>query len=122
MFCSQCGKQLAPDSRFCPSCGTAYTPGNPGAYPPAPAPSSQLMRPRSPRVIAGVCSGIALHYGWDVSLVRLIWVLCVLCAGTGVLAYLIAWIVIPEAPYALPVPTNNQPYTQSPPHTPNQSL
>jgi hypothetical protein len=31
-----------------------------------------------------------------------VWVLCVLFGGTGVLAYIIAWIVIPEAPYALP--------------------
>jgi phage shock protein C len=60
------------------------------------------MRPRHPRVIAGVCSGLALHYGWDVTLVRLILILCVLCAGTGILAYIIAWIVIPEAPYQLP--------------------
>jgi phage shock protein C len=60
------------------------------------------MRPRHPRVIAGVCSGLALHYGWDVTLVRLILILCVLCAGTGILAYILAWIVIPEAPYQLP--------------------
>jgi phage shock protein PspC (stress-responsive transcriptional regulator) len=34
--------------------------------------------------------------------VRLLWVLCVLFAGTGVLAYIVAWIIIPEAPYELP--------------------
>jgi phage shock protein C len=62
----------------------------------------QLTRPRYPRAIGGVCSGLALHYGWDITTVRLIWVLCVLFGGTGVLAYIIAWIVIPEAPYALP--------------------
>jgi phage shock protein PspC (stress-responsive transcriptional regulator) len=43
-----------------------------------------------------------LHYGWDVVTVRLLWVLCVLFLGTGILAYIIAWIVIPEAPYVLP--------------------
>jgi phage shock protein C len=62
----------------------------------------QLVRPRTARVFGGVCSGLALHYGWDVVTVRLLWVLCVLFAGTGVLAYIIAWIVIPEAPYVLP--------------------
>jgi phage shock protein PspC (stress-responsive transcriptional regulator) len=56
-------------------------------------------------VIGGVCSGLAVHYGWDVTMVRLVWVLCVLFGGTGVLAYIIAWIVIPEAPYALPATT-----------------
>jgi phage shock protein C len=98
MFCSKCGAQIASGSRFCSACGTAFTPQPPGTYPQ----HAQLMRPRHPRVIAGVCSGLALHYGWDVTLVRLILILCVLCAGTGILAYIIAWIVIPEAPYQLP--------------------
>jgi phage shock protein C len=62
----------------------------------------QLVRPRTPRVFGGVCSGLAMHYGWDITTVRLLWVLCVLFAGTGILAYIIAWIVIPEAPYILP--------------------
>jgi phage shock protein C len=102
MYCSHCGRQMEADARFCSACGTAWQPA-----PFAQAPfTGQLMRPRYPRAIAGVCSGLALHYGWDVTLVRLIWVLCVLFAGTGVLAYIIAWIVIPEAPYALPQPPN----------------
>ena len=86
------------DARFCSGCGTAW-----GGHGFARAPLfGQLMRPRHPRVIGGVCSGLALHFGWDVSVVRVLWVLCVLCAGTGVLAYIIAWIVIPEEPYLLP--------------------
>jgi len=101
MYCPQCGKQLAPDSRFCPSCGAAYAPVYSGSYPQ----QSRLMRPRNPRMIAGVCSGLALHYGWDVTIVRLILVLCVLFAGTGILAYIIAWIVIPEESLALPPQT-----------------
>ncbi|MCU1321544.1 MAG: phage shock protein PspC [Acidobacteriaceae bacterium] len=105
MYCTKCGNQLTPGSRFCSSCGTAYAPANPGTYPQSHPQQSQLVRPRNPRVIAGVCSGLALHYGWDITLIRLILVLCVLFAGTGVLAYVIAWIVIPEAPYALPQQT-----------------
>lgn len=97
MFCSKCGNPLTPGSRFCPACGNPYTAQNPVSYPQ----SSQLVRPRAPRVIAGVCSGLAQYYGWDLTVTRLILVLCVLFAGTGVLAYIIAWIVIPEAPYAL---------------------
>jgi phage shock protein C len=98
MYCSHCGRQMEPDARFCSSCGAAWQP-----MPFAGAPfTGQLSRPRYPRVLGGVCSGLALHYGWDISLVRLIWVLCVLFAGTGILAYIIAWIVIPEAPYGLP--------------------
>ena len=68
MYCSHCGKQMDAAARFCPACGAAAQPAAlcAGAVP------GQLMRPRYPRVIAGVCSGFALHYGWDVSLVRVI--------------------------------------------------
>jgi phage shock protein C len=98
MFCSQCGTQLTADTRFCPKCGAAFSQAPPGGYPQ----QSRLYRPRHPRVIGGVCSGLALHYGWDITLVRVLWALCILFAGTGLLAYVIAWIVIPEAPNALP--------------------
>jgi phage shock protein C len=98
MYCSQCGKQMDATARFCSACGAAWQ-----AAPYARGPVfGQLTRPRYPRVFGGVCSGLALHYGWDVIVVRLVWVLCVFFGGTGVLAYIIAWIVIPEAPYVLP--------------------
>jgi phage shock protein C len=84
-------------ARFCPACGAALLPVVVGA-----PIFGQLVRPRTPRVFGGVCSGLAMHYGWDITTVRLLWVLCVLFAGTGILAYIIAWIVIPEAPYILP--------------------
>ena len=98
MYCSHCGKQMDPTAHFCSACGAAW---QPQPYARAPL-GGQLTRARYPRVFGGVCSGLALHYGWDVIVVRLIWALCVLFGGTGVLAYIIAWIVIPEAPYALP--------------------
>ena len=46
--------------------------------------------------IFGVCGGIAEYFDIDPTIVRLIWLLLVLCAGTGILAYLIAAIVMPE--------------------------
>ena len=98
MYCSHCGRQVDAAARFCPACGAALLPVVAGRAPFF----GQLVRPRYPRVFGGVCSGLALHYGWDITTVRLLWVLCVLFAGTGVLAYIIAWIVIPEAPYVLP--------------------
>ena len=100
MFCSHCGKQMDPGARFCPACGAV---AQPVVAERAPFPG-QLMRPRSPRMIAGVCSGLALHYGWDLSLVRVICALLIVLTGVGLIAYLVAWIVIPEAPYALPEP------------------
>jgi phage shock protein C len=98
MYCSHCGKQMDTTARFCSECGAACQPVQ---FTSAPI-GGQLMRARYPRVFGGVCSGLALHYGWDVIVVRLIWLMCIFFGGTGVLAYIIAWIVIPEAPYALP--------------------
>ena len=99
MFCTHCGKQMDATARFCPACGAA---SQPVMYGRAPFPG-QLTRPRHPRVIAGVCSGLALHYGWDLSLVRVIAVLTLFVScGTAMLAYFLAWIIIPDAPYTLP--------------------
>ena len=102
MFCSKCGKPVDPSSRFCPACGA-----NVSAAPPPPPPSypntTQLMRPRHNRMIGGVCAAFALHYGWDLNLVRILTVLIAFFSGgLGLVAYLVAWVIIPEAPYALP--------------------
>ena len=105
MFCPQCGKQVDPNSRFCPACGAVISSAPP---PPASGPyqrTSQLTRSRENRVIAGICAGFALHYGWDLNLVRIITVLVIVLTGVGLFAYLAAWIIIPEAPYALPAKT-----------------
>ena len=56
-----------------------------------------LVRRRDNRIIAGVCSGLADYTGMDVNLLRVIAALVTLfTVGTGVLAYVVAWIVIPE--------------------------
>ena len=66
-------------------------------------PQSKLIRPRYPRMIAGVCAAFAVQYGWDLTLVRVLTaVLAVFTSGGFGLAYLVAWVLIPEAPYALP--------------------
>lgn len=46
--------------------------------------------------LAGVCGGLAEYFGLDASIVRIVWLICVLCGGFGLLAYLIMWIVMPE--------------------------
>jgi phage shock protein C len=59
--------------------------------------SKVLMRPRDGRMLAGVCAGVADYFGLDVTLVRVIWaVLAVITGGAGILAYLVAWIIIPN--------------------------
>lgn len=108
MACVGCGESVAAGARFCSVCGTAVTFGT---IPPPPVhgvmvpPTSLdgLYRPREGRMIAGVCSGFALRYGWDLSIVRLVLVLsAVFGAGVPFLAYLIAWVVMPNGQYTLP--------------------
>jgi phage shock protein C len=56
-----------------------------------------LVRRRDGRMLAGVCLGVADYFGLDVTLVRVIWaVVSVITGGAGVLAYLVAWIIIPD--------------------------
>ena len=55
-----------------------------------------LSRPRSGRMIAGVCAAVARRFGWNVRAVRLITVLSILLPGPQVLAYVILWVLIPE--------------------------
>ena len=58
--------------------------------------SPTLYRPRSDRVIAGVCSGIARRFGIDPTIVRVIFVASLLLPGPQILIYLAGWILIPE--------------------------
>jgi len=53
-------------------------------------------------MIAGVCAGFAQHYGWDLNVVRILTAFLAVFTGVGAVAYLVAWVVIPEAPYELP--------------------
>ncbi|MBQ8358689.1 MAG: PspC domain-containing protein [Oscillospiraceae bacterium] len=58
----------------------------------------KLYRNKKDEKIAGVCAGIADYLNVDVTIIRLIWTLFVLCAGSGVLAYIACALVIPEKP------------------------
>ena len=98
MFCAKCGAQVPAGARFCPTCGMLQE----IQETPYAGTVKRLVRPREGRVIAGVCRGIAQYQNWDVTIVRIILVVLVLGAGTGILAYLIAWVLIPEADYNLP--------------------
>jgi phage shock protein C len=55
-----------------------------------------LVRPRDGRMVAGVCAGLAAHFGIDVNLVRLGFAVFTIFWGLGALIYLIAWAVIPD--------------------------
>ncbi|HEV2681054.1 MAG TPA: PspC domain-containing protein [Rhodanobacter sp.] len=58
----------------------------------------RLYRSRNDRKLAGVCGGIAEYYGWDPTMVRVAWIVLTLLGGSGILIYLIMWLVMPESP------------------------
>ena len=61
-------------------------------------PPKRLVRSRDDRMLGGVCSGVATYLGVDVTLVRLITVLgAVFGFGSFLVAYIVAWVLVPEA-------------------------
>ena len=60
--------------------------------------SKKLYKSNTNNMIEGVCGGIAEFFGIDATLVRLGWVLFCALGGSGILAYIIAAIIIPSAP------------------------
>lgn len=56
----------------------------------------ELRRGRSDRIVAGVAGGLARYFGIDPILVRVAFVVFTLAGGSGLLAYLILWLVVPE--------------------------
>ena len=60
--------------------------------------NKKIYRSRTNRVIGRICGGIAEYLGIDPVVVRLIWVLAFFFGGFGLLAYIVCWVLIPEAP------------------------
>jgi phage shock protein C len=110
MFCPQCGREYTQKVNFCCHCGAAmFTPARPS--------NRKLTLSRRDKKIAGVCGGFAEYLEIDPTLVRLLWVALIFFGGWGVIAYLVAWIVMPQesepraevvaAPPAAPQPAPN---------------
>jgi phage shock protein C len=95
MYCNYCGKVIQDDAAVCAYCGIRI--GSSIAL-------KRLIRPRQGRKIAGVCLGMSEYFDLDVTLVRLIWLIASFMTGIGLLAYPIAWIVMPEEPMLLAAP------------------
>lgn len=96
MYCNWCGKVIQDDANVCAYC--ARTVG-------MVHPTKKMFRPRIGRKIGGVAAGMADYWNLDVTVVRLVWVVVALMVfPLGIIAYIVAWIVIPEEPESVDVP------------------
>ncbi len=57
----------------------------------------RLHKSQTDKKLCGVCGGIAEYLNIDSTLIRLLWAAIIFCAGTGILAYIVAALIMPEA-------------------------
>lgn len=108
MACMNCSRQIPEDAAFCQFCGVDQRGSASGAAPR----KRYLRRSQVDRQLGGVCGGIASYFDTDPVFVRAAWVILTIIPGAiflGVLAYLGAWIIIPEAQ-----PGSEAPLAESP--------
>ena len=112
MMCPNCRREIAEYSNFCYYCGARQqrASGVPGVQ-------KRLMRSSVDCKIAGVCGGLAEYMDADSTIVRLVWVLVFVFTGfvPAGIAYVIAWILMPQAPVPVVVAAP-QPPPNSTPH------
>ena len=75
----------------------------------------KLYRSVTDKMLGGVCGGLAEYFSIDPVLVRLIFVLAVIFGGSGILAYIILWIIIPQKPFIITPFNTNPPSSDSQP-------
>lgn len=110
MHCPNCAREIADYSNFCYFCG-ARQQRTPEGMPRA---AKRLLRSSVDRKIAGVCGGLAEYLEVDSTVIRLICIFLVFFPVPlvpAVICYLVAWIVVPEAPFpsAASVPSHGTP-------------
>ena len=96
MFCNYCGKCIQDDAKICAYCGRVVVGAS--AY-------KRLERPRHDRKLGGVCAAFGRYFDIDVAVMRILWILAVIfTVPLAIIAYFVAWIVIPEEPEYVLVP------------------
>ncbi len=69
----------------------------------------QLYRSIQERMLGGVCGGLGKYFDIDPTVIRFFWaVVTVISVGTGILVYLLAWIIIPEEDTAEDFPPSSE--------------
>ena len=59
--------------------------------------NKKLYKSNTNKMICGVCGGLGGFFGIDPTIIRLIWAILALLGGTGIVAYLIAAVIIPNS-------------------------
>ena len=77
--------------------------------------NKRLYRSHKEKMIGGVCGGLAEYFDIDPVFIRILFVVAVFAGGSGILAYIICWIIIPEQPYSTPVTPTAPASQQAPP-------
>jgi len=100
MYCTRCGSELRIADKFCFECGAATA----NALTFSRGGAAYLSRPVLNRKVGGVCAGFARYLQIDVTLARIIALILLLwpVPFIGGIAYLIAWMVMPQDPVPLP--------------------
>jgi len=75
--------------------------------------SKKLYRDEQRQSLGGVCAGLADYFDIDVSIIRGLFLLALIFAGSGVLLYIILWIVLPKKDFTFP-PQPGVDYTTMP--------
>jgi phage shock protein C len=95
MNCRRCTRTIDADAVFCAYCGATQRRSPNGSFA-----GSRLERSVVDRQVAGVWGGLGVYLGLDAALVRVLWVVLTIVPGAilfGVVVYLAAWLLIPEA-------------------------
>src|SRR5690348_7224646 len=113
MVCNACQIVIMVGSSFCYNCGAKHSGASQAGPLPTPTAAQHsrgnLMRSSTYKNMVGVCAGVSNYLDLDVTLVRVLWVLAFFCGGTGLLLYIILWIVLPVEPMYVPVAAQSAP-------------
>ena len=60
--------------------------------------NKKLYKSKTDKKLAGVCGGLGEFLGLDSTIIRVIWALLALCAGSGLLLYIICALILPDKP------------------------
>jgi len=103
MNCAECHREIDERGNFCSYCGARVRPA---------FSHRRLMRSATDSRIAGVCGGLAEYLGVDPTIVRLFWAVLAVIPGAlvgGIVAYGVAWVIMPKAPAPVSAPIGAKP-------------